>query len=65
MATLQKEPVLLGKPHRLFSHYTRMMYHNNNKDGSKATSNAVKKVISENGFSDNPFSNRIFPSTRS
>ena len=31
----------------------------------KATSYAVRKMISENGFSDNQFSNRSFPSTRS
>ena len=31
----------------------------------KATSYAVRKMMSENGFFDNQFSNRIFPSTRS
>ena len=31
----------------------------------KATSYAVRKMKSENGFPDNQFSNRIFPSTRS
>ena len=36
-----------------------------NKNDSKATSCAVRKMMSENGFSDNQYSNRIFPSTRS
>ena len=36
-----------------------------NKNNSKATSYAVRKMMSENGFSDNQYSNRIFPSTRS
>ena len=31
---------------------------------SKAISYAVKKMVSENGFADNLFSNKIFPSTR-
>ena len=31
----------------------------------QATSYVVRKMMSENGFSDNHFSNRIFPSTRS